>query len=110
VLAYLGHNTAFSYPLLILALSYGVFWLGYAPSGRVRQFNRLGDYSYGIYIYAFPLQGLAVWLWGAGSPGGNILLSFPMVLICAVISWHWVERPTLGLARAAKVPLFKRVW
>jgi peptidoglycan/LPS O-acetylase OafA/YrhL len=110
VLAYLGHNTAFSYLLLILALSYGVFWLGYAPSGRVRQFNRLGDYSYGIYIYAFPLQGLAVWLWGAGSPGGNILLSFPMVLICAVISWHWVERPTLGLARAAKVPLFKRVW
>ena len=110
MLAYLGHNTAFSYPLLILALSYGVFWLGYAPSGRVRQFNRLGDYSYGIYIYAFPLQGLAVWLWGAGSPGGNILLSFPMVLICAVISWHWVERPTLGLARADKVPPFKRVW
>ncbi|MBW4964164.1 acyltransferase [Sulfitobacter sp. CW3] len=111
-IAYLGRNTTFAYPLLILALSYGVFWLGYAPSGRIRLFNRLGDYSYGIYIYAFPLQGLAVWLWGAGSPAGNILLSFPMVLICAVISWHWIERPALEIARAetVKLPLFKRVW
>lgn len=112
VIAYLGRSTPFAYPLLILALSYGVFWLGYAPSGRIRLFNRLGDYSYGIYIYAFPLQGLAVWLWGAGSPAGNILLSFPMVLICAVISWHWIEQPALEIARAGtvKLPLFKRVW
>lgn len=112
VLAYLGRSTSFAYPLMILALSYGVFWLGYAPSGRIRQFNRLGDYSYGIYIYAFPLQGLAVWLWGAGSPTDNILLSFPMVLICAVISWHWIERPALEISRArtVKLPLFKRVW
>ncbi|SFT11168.1 Peptidoglycan/LPS O-acetylase OafA/YrhL, contains acyltransferase and SGNH-hydrolase domains [Sulfitobacter marinus] len=112
VFAYLGRTTPFAYPLMILALSYGAFWLGYAPSGRVRLFNRLGDYSYGIYIYAFPLQGLAVWLWGAGSPMANILLSFPMALICAVASWHWVEKPALENARAGAVkwPRFKRLW
>lgn len=39
-----------------LSLVYLVFWLVYVPSGKVRQFNRFGDYSYGIYIYAFPIQ------------------------------------------------------
>ncbi len=48
---------------LILALAYGTFWLAYVPRGPLLGYNRLGDYSYGIYIYAFPLQGLLVWLW-----------------------------------------------
>lgn len=51
---------------LVLALSYAVFWVGYVPGGVLRRYNRLGDYSYGIYIYAFPLQGAAVWAMGGG--------------------------------------------
>ena len=98
--AIVAHETAFAYPMLVLALSYGAFWLGHAPRGAVRRFNRLGDYSYGIYIYAFPLQGLAIWLWGPMGPALNIALALPMTLICAVASWHWIERPALDLARA----------
>ena len=100
VAAIVAHETALSYPTLVLALSYGAFWLGHVPRGIVRRFNRLGDYSYGIYIYAFPLQGLAIWLWGPMGPALNIALALPMTLICAVASWHWVERPALVLAWA----------
>ena len=44
---------AYCYPL---ALPYLVFYLAYVPGGLVRRFNRIGDYSYGIYIYAWPVQ------------------------------------------------------
>jgi peptidoglycan/LPS O-acetylase OafA/YrhL len=33
-----------------------LFYLAYVPSGWIRKYNRVGDYSYGIYIYAFPVQ------------------------------------------------------
>lgn len=96
IAAGMTRDTVFAYPTLIFALTYCVFWFGYVPAGRIRLFNRLGDYSYGIYIYAFPFQGFAVWLWGSQSPAVNILLSLPMVLISAVASWHWIERPALA--------------
>ncbi len=81
--------------MLCLALSYGVFWFAYMPGGILRAYNRLGDYSYGIYIYAFPLQGLAVWLFGPQSPVENMLYAFPMTLLAAVLSWHFIEDPAL---------------
>ncbi|MEP6822794.1 MAG: hypothetical protein ABI946_10640 [Chthoniobacterales bacterium] len=36
--------------------AYSVLALAFLPGGVVRQFNRFGDYSYGLYIYAFPVQ------------------------------------------------------
>ena len=33
-----------------------VLHLVYVPGGRIRAFNDWGDYSYGVYIYAFPVQ------------------------------------------------------
>lgn len=112
VMAGLFSETTLAYPALIVALCYSVFWLGHVPDGKIRLFNRLGDYSYGIYIYAFPLQGLAVWLWGPQSPLENVLFSFPIVLICAIASWHWIERPALEQARAGpgKGSSLKRQW
>lgn len=83
--------------LLHITMAYVIFWLAYVPDGRVRDFNRLGDYSYGIYIYAFPLQGLAVWLFGPQTPLENILYALPLTLACSVASWHWVEKPALDL-------------
>ena len=84
-------------PAFALALGYAVFWAAYVPGGVLRAYNRLGDYSYGIYIYAFPLQGFAVWLWGPMTPWENIALSLPLVLVPSVLSWHLVEKPALDL-------------
>lgn len=83
----------------VAALGYTVFWLAYVPAGFVRAYNRLGDYSYGMYIYAFPAQGLTIWIWGPMSPIENMLWSFPMTLAVSVLSWHWVEQPALGLLK-----------
>ena len=88
------------------ALAYGVLWAAYVPAGALRGFNDFGDYSYGIYVYAFPVQGLMVWWLGPQTPLANIALSLPLTLALAVASWHLVERPALGLLtrRARRAP------
>ena len=86
--------------LFVFALAYAVFWVGYVPGGRWRLYNRLGDYSYGVYIYAFPMQGLAIWLFGSMSPLMNILIALPLTLLPSILSWHWIEKPALVQGRA----------
>ncbi|MEX0338912.1 MAG: acyltransferase family protein [Arenibacterium sp.] len=96
LLTWLCANTLIYDILLSVALAYGVFWAAYVPAGVLRLYNRVGDYSYGIYIYAFPLQGLAVWLFGPMTPIENILIATPLTLVPSVLSWHLIERPALG--------------
>jgi peptidoglycan/LPS O-acetylase OafA/YrhL len=58
----------------------------------------LGDLSYGIYIYAFPLQQMVYYY-------GHSTLSFwqmqamsaALTLFCSYLSWHFVENPALRL-------------
>jgi peptidoglycan/LPS O-acetylase OafA/YrhL len=51
-----------------------------------------GDYSYGIYIYAFPIQQIVVNVvtkdWRA-----HLVVSVILVGCFAAISWHYVEKP-----------------
>lgn len=104
-LAWLGWGSLIGPVLFSAALIYSVFLLAYRIDGPLRAFNNLGDYSYGIYIYAFPMQQLAVHLWPGHGPLTNIALAAPATLVLAILSWHLVERPAL----AAKVPLLARL-
>lgn len=94
-LAWLSFGTPIYFPALTLAIAYTTFWLAYIPGGALRAYNRIGDYSYGIYVYAFPLQGFAVWLFGPQTPWENVLYALPMTLVFSVASWHLVEAPAL---------------
>lgn len=61
------------------------------------------DYSYGIYIYSFPLQQLMIFLLpGDRKWWANILLSLPPTILFAALSWHLVEKPALALKRRAR--------
>jgi len=107
VLAWVLRDTVTYDLALVLALSYGVFWLGYIPAGALRAYNSLGDYSYGIYIYAFPLQGAAVWALGNQSPLTNMIVAFIPTLILSVLSWHLIEGPALNAKSAVMARLGK---
>jgi peptidoglycan/LPS O-acetylase OafA/YrhL len=63
-----------------------------------------GDLSYGIYIYAFPVQQILAQLLNLGSPMLNALISTVIVYPIAFISWRFVEKPSLKLKPKAVKP------
>ncbi len=101
-----------SEPFIIFATAYLIFWLAYIPDGLVREYNRLGDYSYGVYIYHFPIEQCLVYFFGGFSPFGLFALALPLSLFCAVLSWKFVERPALDqlpvMSEWIKANLLKR--
>jgi peptidoglycan/LPS O-acetylase OafA/YrhL len=59
-------------------------WLGH------RWLQRLGDYSYGLYLWHW-------FFFMEVGTGIRLLVSIPLTLTCAVASYHFIERPARGL-------------
>jgi peptidoglycan/LPS O-acetylase OafA/YrhL len=76
---------------------YSVLVLAYHPRAQAPSFNRGGDYSYGLYVYAFPVQQLIVHLVPGLTTIELLIPAFAVTLALAAISWHFLERPILGL-------------
>lgn len=80
-----------------LALPYVLFYLAYVPAGKIRAFNRLGDYSYGVYLYAFPLQQALLVSYSGWTVSTLAISTSVLTLMCALGSWHCIEQPVLAL-------------
>ena len=80
-----------------LTFAYVVLYLALVPRGWALRFNRFGDYSYGIYIYAFAVQQAIVYALPGITPIRLIALSFPPTLGLAFASWHLIEKRALRL-------------
>jgi peptidoglycan/LPS O-acetylase OafA/YrhL len=81
-----------------LPATYVTVYLGLLQPKR----NRLimsGDYSYGIFLYGFPVQQAVVAALGHGGQYWytNMLVSLPVTFALAVLSWWCVEKPALRL-------------
>ena len=68
--------------------------------------DRLGDLSYGLYIFAFPVQQLLVqWTLGAGWSFGALLSITLLITVgLAFASWHLVEKPVLRFKPRVTIP------
>ena len=87
-------------PIANVGTAYITIWLAVVPSGKwIRWTRSAPDYSYGIYIYAFPIQQVLI----ASMPGISlatmIIIAYPLTLVLAAASWHFIERPSLSLKR-----------
>lgn len=67
---------------------------GLAQGSVLGRLNKL-DYSYGIYIYAFPVQQSLASIWPSMSVRAHVSLAFVGAAGLAGLSWHWVEAPAL---------------
>jgi peptidoglycan/LPS O-acetylase OafA/YrhL len=86
--------------ILPFAAAYLLFWIAFNPSFRLHRAAKFGDFSYGTYLYAFPVQQMIVKTWGRPmSPFVLFLLAVPATLAFAIASWHFVERPFLNMRR-----------
>jgi peptidoglycan/LPS O-acetylase OafA/YrhL len=91
-----GHTRIPSIRMIYIpAITYIVFVLGYHPKLFFRPYTRLGDYSYGLYIYAFPTQQLISYYHPGIHQFQLFALAFPCILVTAVLSWHFIEKPAL---------------
>ncbi len=81
---------------------YLVLWAGFAPFGAaLARIGARGDFSYGLYLWGWPVQQFAAQTVG-GPPAVNFLLSLPIAFALAVLSWRFVEHPALALKTAMR--------
>jgi len=86
--------------LFPFAGTYLVFYLAFAPWLRLHRAGRFGDFSYGTYLYAFPIMQLL--MHGIGHTIAPLLLfvyATPLTLLAAIASWYGVERGFLRPGR-----------
>lgn len=91
----LAYGSVWFHELFVLAWSYGIFYLGFLKYQPLQVYNRLGDYSYGMYIYAFPIEQIVAALYKECTPLTMIMLSLPLTLFFAILSWHGIEKRAL---------------
>ena len=89
-----------------LILAYGIIGLGCSINVS---WARTNDISYGVYVYAWPVQQILVML-GSVSLGlaANIFLDLILTFGIAWLSWTFIEKPAMNLARHPIVTGSKR--
>lgn len=60
------------------------------------------DYSYGIYLYGWPVQQVVAMTWPEEGAIFNAIVSMCIATILGVASWHFIEKPALGLREKLK--------
>ncbi|WP_186134203.1 acyltransferase family protein [Burkholderia gladioli] len=92
-----GNGAAYELSLY-LVLPYAILSLAQAKPACLGWAGRFGDFSYGVYIYAFPVQQtVALCFHTDRHPLLNAALSIPPVVLLAALSWHGVEKRFLHL-------------
>jgi peptidoglycan/LPS O-acetylase OafA/YrhL len=84
----------------MLAAAYGALYLAQFPSQLLRRYNALGDYSYGVYIYGWPIQQLVLLHAPMTHPAILIAIALPAAILCGILSWYLVEKPALARKQA----------
>ena len=95
VLCGLGAALGGFHEIFTIAGSYLVLYLAFEPRVPLQHAGRWGDFSYGLYIYGFPVQQAVAHLSGPHGWMWNLAWSLPIALALAVLSWHGVEKRAL---------------
>jgi len=106
ILLYQFNNSWFSLPLLWILLPYCVIFLALKLPRPFKNWSRYGDFSFGIYLYAFPIQQI---ISNSKLLGDShiyiVLMSSIVTCIFAYFSWHLVESPSMTIRRRLIISL-----
>ncbi len=86
----------------VFLISYLVLYIGFSPRVNLRWLTRYGDFSYGIYIIAWPVQQTIVYLFDGQMNGWvNLLIAGSIAVLLGAASWHLLEKRMLRLKTIA---------
>lgn len=89
-------NSNYIYILSYFILPYLIIFFAYYGNNFLKNFGTYGDFSYGLYIYAFPVQQTIIHFWNKQINLYIFMLAaFVITLSCAFISWKIIENPAL---------------
>jgi peptidoglycan/LPS O-acetylase OafA/YrhL len=98
-----------------LALSifggYLIFWFAlHCPVLPISRFTNKTDLSYGIYLYAWPIQSsIAFFTHRSINPWALSVITLPLAAAAASVSWTFIEKPALALAHRKSATLQPRL-
>ncbi len=100
LILFLAPETWFSQAVFLFAVPYVAYFVAFSRPIAPDLFRKLGDLSYGVYVFAFPVQQLIVHVFHSRiSPAGLNAIATPVVLCLSYISWHFIEEPCLELKK-----------
>jgi peptidoglycan/LPS O-acetylase OafA/YrhL len=89
----------FKYSALLLFLPAFLLSIGTSSWPVLSKTGRFGDVSYGVYLYAFPIQQSVRALWPDLSFTNSLVIVTATTLLAGWLSWWFVEEPALRLKR-----------
>jgi peptidoglycan/LPS O-acetylase OafA/YrhL len=92
----LRNGPAFQYAFY-LTFALTPLWLMTLES--IKALRLKGDYSYGVYVYGWPIQQTLASLMPHAGVHINQFASIVISIGVAAISWHLVERPLISVGR-----------
>lgn len=101
VISFLTADTPFFGFFFYLTFGYWVILIALHPALYVARWNDRVDYSYGIYVFAFPIQQTLVALIGPVTPLLLFAVCYPLIVAAAAVSWWLVESKALALKSKA---------
>jgi peptidoglycan/LPS O-acetylase OafA/YrhL len=92
-LAFCLYNSIIAESAFAVLGGYLLFWFALHLKSTVLQtINGEDDISYGVYLYAWPVQNAIIFFFGIKSPWTLTLLTLPLVYIIGYASWRLFER------------------
>ncbi|MEM8561707.1 MAG: acyltransferase [Pseudomonadota bacterium] len=88
---------SFFNPVYALWFAYLTLYVAFHPKLKLPDLGKYGDFSYGLYLYAFPITQVFILILGPEHPWLILPLVFFATLAMAVCSWYLIEKPALAL-------------
>jgi peptidoglycan/LPS O-acetylase OafA/YrhL len=86
-----------------VAGAYLLLYLACASWLPLARFGRFGDFSYGLYLYAYPVQQVLLHVLGPRLPVHPFfVVAFLLTLPLAMLSWRFIEAPWLRAVRGRR--------
>ena len=93
----LAGDAPWAEPLLNIALGAIIFWFAFARMGGLPTWSKIPDWSYGIYIWHYPIMQAVLYFNLEADPLLIGAISLPVSFLIAALSWSFIEKPSLRL-------------